>query len=824
MSESSSIFSSLKEGALSYLSGTFYGGGGTLTANEKSVVYDGDTKLSLTPTSVGKIKLTKGEDSQKAVVVYFDAALNNGTNYRLYADILNDGFIHLEKEEGDSYTTIATFQPDVSKCSGTYSGYPVGDDNHGVDYNNYLILDPNFDAGRDAYPMSSFLPYYSSYSSEQAWHYIARIRLSSLKQRYYTVEFYDSDNYGFGELSVVKTANGYWLSDGYYGYYTDEGAYNGLNLFDGESGDSFSVTLTEADKTITFGEKTGTYELAYDDLGTSLNATFGEEKASIRMFDHYLSYESDGKTSVYPIDSVDDLKGTFTDKTNTFSCDSDSYTGEYTVKFNDKAVDYKCVIENNRKSFSFDVDGVNYIISPDKYDVAVRVNKGGDISYYINGSRYDEAFVDDFVAHDKDNSFTLSVSSDFTYTLNNESGKAVYSYTHGDRYPSLVLEESANHKKLTPVFESAGYFVLESDNADDVTLYSASVLNEAYNTYSSNGKDTLVFDKDKLTYNGKSYDYEFTPHYQEGTGYYNFAVTSSLGLLIYDPDGCVYIGKSSFITKDTFATIAGTYSLYGKYGIENIKMSATGDLTLDTVNKAGDGLDRDVSYEYAIIMMADSSYNVVPVLAFVYEGIGIDVYFYDDHLMIAGLDYYREEVLNSWGVYVDEANENILYLNESDVYLNGDSLTIKKRSESDGKLVYETSSGTITIDTTGTTASATIVNGEDTINLTRKYTYEDYSKFAGEYDVNSTTVKFGKASSVNLTYEAVVGEGDSASTIEFSDMKFVLKDGKVALKFSVLFSGDYYLSMDEETNTVSASFEASSLPPIPPAPPAPPAA
>ncbi len=828
-SSSSSSYSSIPTPVtgetMSYLKGSFYGGGGTLLADEKKVVYEGDANLNLVPTSVGKITLTSEDEDgvttkQKAVVVYLSDS-SSGEAYRLYADTLNDGFVHLEKQEGEEYSKVASFQPDVSKYAGAYSAYGRDNEEHGSEYNFYFVLDPNFDTGRDAYPLGYCYPAHSSFSSEQNWYYLARIRLGIFNKGYYSVECYDSDGYGYGEWACVTADSGYTLDGGGYDvYYPDEGAYNNLELFEEGRDEAITTALSAEDRTITFGEKSGTYQIAYDEKGMYLEANFESEEAKLRLGDLYLTYESGDKTSVYPIDTISDLYGTFTDKVNTFSYDYDWETWDYALKFNDKTIEeYSFVTENNRKSFSFDVDGVNYVVSPDKSDVAVRVKKGDEVSYYINATRYDDLFVDTFVAHDANNSFSFSVDSGFAYAFDKESGETYYSYSHGDRYPSLVLKGSSGNKKLTPVFESAGYFLLKEDDKEDVTIYSETVLDKVYETYSSNGKDTLVISKDKLTYEGKDYDYEFAPYYQEGTAYYFFGIDSEIGSFVSNLSGWVLGEDDSFVTKSTFASIAGTYSLYSKYGIENIKMSATGDLSLDTTNKAGDGLDKDVPYDYYIYITEDTSNNIIPVVAFKYGGTNVLIYFYGDHLMIVGLDYYRYGILQSWGAYLDSDGSNILSINGGSLYLNGDELSITSMSESDGKTVYETDSGTLTVSYTSTGATASLVSEEGTTSFSRAYSFSDYDKFVGEYEVNNTTLKFAKAGGSAETYTATIGEGLFATSVDVNDMKFVLKDGNVTLAISPSGGTYYYLSIDA-SGTVTASYE-SSIPTPPPAPPLP---
>ncbi len=794
----------IPDGTLSYLKGKFFGGGGALSIDEGALKWEGDVSLSLKPTKVGKMMVGSFADNtlKDVIAVYFDADYNNGDTYCAYVDTVDDGFLHLAKKEGRKYETIATFQPDISKYAGTYSYY--GD---GSASNYYEIIDPEFDVERGVYPMARYYPNWSSWSDEQSWHILARVRIGSDNLPYYTVEFYDSDDYGYGEESLVLGESGIELYNVEYDTtecYIDAGAFNCLSLFDEKAGESVSTTVDVAEKTISFGEKSGTYEVAYDDKGMYLKVTFGEEEASLRLRDRHLLYETASGTTVYPIDDLSPLEGTFTDAANTISCEMDWDTWDYVLKWNGDAVTYTSVVENNRKSLAFEADGASYIVSPDKASSSVRVKKGDNVSYYINAERYDALFKHSFIAHDKSSDFTLAIADDFSCTMAGKSGKASYSYWHGDKFPSLVLSGDIGSKTLNLVQEDIGLFSLK-DGDEAVTLYSKTILDQVYGTYSSNGKDSFVLSETSITYEGKTYEYEFAPSYQSGLGYYYFGIASSLGNFESNLAGCFYSDEMSFVKKDIFAKIAGTYSLYGSYGIENIKISEGGDLALDTVNEAGDGLDKDVPYTYQIITTGGDD---IAVIGFLYKGYTIFIYVYEDHVTLTGLDYYRSSIVESWGVYLDESGSNILYVNDGSLYLNGSELTISSRSEGDSGLTYVTNEGTITFKD----GSATITSGDSVISLSREFSYADYAKFVGDYTANDTSVSFAKTTT---SYEVTIGDGDP---IDLSDTKFVLRDGKVAIEISY-FGSKYYLVIDATTGEVICEYEASSIPPAPPLPP-----
>lgn len=800
---------SIPDSSLSYLKGKFYGGGGSLSLDAKALKWEGDAQLTLTPTSVDILSLGTLEDAstlRQVPAVYFDGAYNGGVTYCLYADVVDDGFVHLDKKVGDTYETIETFQPDISEYAGTFSAY--GD---GSGYNYYEILDPDFDADRDVYPLARCYPYYGSYTEEQSWYALARIRAGDDDAPYYTVEFYDSDDYGYDEYQLVKKESGLELYDpfsDYTYYYSDAGAYDSLILFDGVSKESVYVSLDVEGKKISFGDKNGTYEVAFDDQGMLLKASFETETATLRMRDHYLIYEANGTATIYPIDTADELEGSFTDKTNTVSFAMDYDTWDYVLKWNGEAVDYNYVVANNRKSLSFSINGVDCIVSPDKGNVSVRVSVGESANYFINGERYDALFADSFFAHDENNDFALRIDGDFNYALGKESGKAVYSYWHGDKFPSLILEGSSDSKKLNVVQEDIGYFALSSDKEDDVVLYSGAVLDKVYGTYSSDGKDSFVLSSDAIVYQGKYYDYEFAPAYQSGMGTYNFGISTKLGVFEHNLAGCIYSSKLSLISKGIFAKIAGTYSLYGAYGIEKIKITEEGDLSLDTLNSAGDGLDKDVPYTYQIITTGGED---IAVLGFPYNGLTVFLYVYEDHVTVAGLNYYEEEITNTWGVYLDESASSILYVNDDELYYNGAAVTINSRTKLSSSLIYDTSVGIIAISASEEGASATILSDGAVTSLTRKYLYTDYSKFIGEYSTNDTTVKFEKTIT---SYQATIGSG---SPIGLTSMTFVLKDGKVAIQIPNLFD-KYYLILDDATGSVTCEYGGSNLPPAPPLP------
>lgn len=807
-------FEPLPDGALSYLKGTFYGGGGTLTVGEDKLTLDGENALSLFPTSVGAYSLsdkTTSEEpaSEEVTAVYFDAAYNGGTSYCLYADVLGDGFLHLSKKVGDGYEAIASFQPNVSKYAAPYSA-----DGGGSEYNFYYCLDSDFDFKRNAYPFPAYHPYSASYSSEQSWYALSRIRLDSDKEVYYTIEFFDSDDYGWGEYQLVVGEDGYELYDREYEYavyYADVGAFHNLTLFDDETKNSVQTTLSTTEKTFSFGDKSGNYTVNYDDEGMRLNVAFGNETAAFRFHDHYLTYEANDVTKIYPLDDVSELEGTYTDKVNTVSFALDWDTYEYGLKWNGQDVSYTYATRNNRKSLSFAVDGEDYVLSPDKGLVSVHLLKGEEESYFINAERFDALFTDTFVAHDESNDFTLRIDGDFHYTLKGESGDVIYQYDHGDKYPSLVFQGSADNKMLYLSQEDIGLYKLTGEGSKDVILYSQQVLDKVYGQYSSNGKDSLVINADSIMYNGKYYDYQFAPSFNEGLGIYYFGISSSLGDFVSNLLGCVYNDDTSFVSKDIFTEIAGTYSLYGKYGIESIKFTTDGDLFLDTVNEAGDGLDTDVPYEYQIITVDNYDGNIA-VVGFYYGGYTIFIYVYADYVKIVDLNYYENSIMNTWGVYVDAASENILYVNDNKLYWNGSSLTINSKTETNSGLVYDTSAGTIVFNVGDDDAYATVIAGGAATSLTRKYEFPDYNKFVGEYSANSTTVKFEKTVT---SYQATIGSGLAMS---LSDLVFVLKDGKVAIQIPSFFD-KYYLIMDDSTNTVSCEYVAGTLPPLPPAPP-----
>lgn len=785
----------INEDELSYLKGVFFGKEGTLTLTKEKMTLEGKSELSLVPTEVGVAKTTYkvGELLEEVDVpaVYFDATFNGGKDYRLYADTEDDGFIHFEKKEGENYVDFALFQPDISAYAGPFSY-----DGSGDAYNIYDVLESDFDFERDTYPLGRMNAY--SWSQEQYWYAKAHLRTDKDGAAVYTVEFFDGDDWSWGEKEItVRDGKIVLLEDGSASDISDAGAFRSLSLFDGEK--EVSLVSDPDAKTITFGGESGAYTTGLDENGFYLKGTFGEKEKLFHLKHRSLSVIEDGKEKIYAYNDVTPLLGEFTDKKDTLKF-AEKEEGGYSLSWNGEEISFSFALVNSRKGLSFKVGSDSYLMAPDKEESSVYLSKNGVVSYFLNDALYGTLFSDTFIAKDEENEFALLVGKNFQYIHKGKEGQAVYSYWHGDKFPALLLETG---ETLSIKQKEAGYFLLD-DGDKQITLYSGAILDAVYGEYSSDGVNTLTVDAYGMNFNGTKYAYTFKPYYDENLGIYYFGVDSKLGYFQSNLEGCFYSSKQSFVKKDLFASIAGVYSGYGKFGVENITFTKEGKLLLDLVNEKGDGLLKDVDTPYTIYTRAGGDGDKA-FLTFIRGDLSVFLYFYNDSVKIAGQTYYEESITLSWGVYMDEAKEHLLYVKDNMVYKDGRSLTISESKKVGDTRVLSTSEGLLSFEKTNDGYEALL----DGVKYTRALSFLDYQKFVGTYDVNNTKLIVERTP---LSYKVRVGENGSDV---FSSSTFVLKNGKVALKVPSFFD-NYYLTLDGET--VTASYEAGSLPPPPPLP------
>lgn len=787
---------SIEDSALGYLKGRFFGKEGTLTLSKEGLSLTGKKELALTPTSVGTVetKQTVGEETVTTNVpaVFFASDYNAGMDYRIYADTEGDGFVHLEKKEGGEYVEEGLFQVDASMYAA-----PLSYDGSGDIWNAYYVFDGAFDFERDVYPLAITAPGAGSWTYEQAWSALSYLRVDNENAPFITLQFFDPDGYGYGETKAV-------LQDGKVSFFedadtltwvSDAGAFRNLLLFDGEK--KVSLDLDPEEKTITMDEKTGTYVTGTDEKGFYLEASFDEETMKLRMGDHYVTKEQGGKETVLPLDMEDALLGAYTDKKDTFEF---ALTDDgYELKWNGAAVAYEFAVSNKRKALSFKDGSDSIIVSPDKDGSSVRVEKNGEVTYFINDEKYSALFSDTFLAKGEEE-FAILVDADFSYSFKGETGKASYSYWHGDKFPSLLLKDGTN---IEIVQEDAGYFLLKEGTKETV-LYSGSALNAVYGEYSSDGKDSFLIDATAISYKGKRYAYTFKPYYYANMGVYIFALDSELGYFRSNLASCLYSDDLSFVKKEVFSSIAGTYSGYGVYGLENITFTAEGKFLLDLPNEAGDGLLKDQEKEYII---ATQNGGAKAVVGFEYRGFIVYAYFFDGYVTIMGLNYYEQSTVLSYGVYLDETNSHILFLQGEKVYCDGTELRVNSRTKTGNSLLLETSGGTllITFDEDGEVLNASFGG----VAYSRELAFPDYDKFVGVFASGDNLVSVAKTS---LSYEITIK--GAFSPVALDNAVMVLRNGHIALKVSYGFT-DYYLVLGED-DVVTLEVAGGFLPPPPP--------
>lgn len=792
----------LDDSELYYLKGTFHGTTGTLDVTGKEVTLTSEnTSITLKPTSVKDEEI---DSSLTTLTLGFDELYNDGTAYRAYVDLDGDGFLHLEKLVSGSYVTYGTYQPDIALYQGVYSAYGSSDME-----DVYTVITNDFDAVRNGYYNDHVYQIY--WSNEQS--YIGRTRIRGTKEdSYITYEEYDSDGDGWGESELIKEENRVRLYDRTWemdNAVTDFGLIQCLEIFDGTSVIGIGADLEEG--ILYYGEEEGTLEIKNDEKGFYILSTLKEKETKIRFFHHYVTFEVGSEVKVYPINDTSEMAGTFTDKTNTISYVQDFDTEEYKLTFNDEETDFTYVIHNNRKAISFTKDGVTYIVTPEKSETAIKVSVNGKETYYLNDEEFASIFANTYVTHSDGKTSTFVINDDLTFTFGETSGQGTYVYSHGYTYPSLKMGDM----ELKIINSTLGLYDVSIGGKTELA-YSKATLDSVYGTYSSNGVDSLTIDEQYVTIGDKKYEYDFSYYLPSSSSWTQFAVslkgTEVETLVACNLAGTVVtieddVESKYYVSKDIFTTIAGTYSAYGKYGIENIKISSEGKLTLDTTNEDGTGLDRDVEYPYYIITNED--YGYIAEIIFTYKGTSIALDVYSDHVSIGTLNYYESTLTTSWGVYTDEAKENIVLIRDGDIYVNGTYDSISSYEEDENTITFTTTNGSLVI-TKGDTFTAVYTSEETTINLTRTLSYTDYSKFNGTYTINEKEVTFG-LDDTGLSYQAVI----DGFNFSFSSMNVSIVEGAIRLEISD-YSGKYYLTLNLETEVVTTSFEADSSIPTPP--------
>ncbi len=802
---------SIDEKDFSDLKGTFVGKSGTLNLTNAGLSIEGKLNLDLIPTKAIKLDSVVtdkegNETTYKIEALEFNSTYNKFT-YRAYIDLYGDGFFHLEKEVDGTFATLDTFMPEVGYLSGSYSSF--GDSSAS---NVYDIIDHDFDFDKGVYPCSRYFPLSLSYGPSNQFYYVSRTRIDTNNIKFpivVTMEMYDDDDYGYGEnivraISDKKGIVGYRFGDDSTASVTDPGALNKQVLFDGTS----TVTL-EMDAEImkfTLGDISGVYSTFVDKQGMRVDVKSGDATYSIRIGDHYVTVTNKDVTKVYAYNSVAELVGEFKKDGNTILI-SEGEEGSLVTKYNGTTVDTTYVIHNNRKSLKFATGSTVYIVSPDKLDTSVEVTSNGVKSFFINETLFRSYFVDTMVIHNKKANLSIKIDENLKAVEGTNSGNLALSYWHGQRYPSLVGKIGDKEITIKLIQPNIGYYEVTYGN-EVFDSFSMTTLNKVFGTYSSNYKDRLELDIEKVVIDSKVLSYELKPIYQKGTGTYTFGI--QVGEVVYENNlnGCFITSEKSYVKLDVFTSVFGTYSQYAKYGEENIKF-LDGKLTLDTVNSSNDGLDKDVEYNYLIMTAGDNSSKAV--IAFEYttnaagEKVYVYIYFYETYVTIVSQKYYKNGIYNSCGTYADESNSNVVYLQNDSIYYNGSQDFITSWKETEAGLVATSSTRTYTFKD----GKVSVKEGEATLELTRKLTYNDFDKFVGEYTVGEKTFSFVKNEVVG--YNLV----DGSTKFDLTSMKITGENGKLTLVVSS-FSAKYSLSIDLTTNEVTASYDAGLLPPPPP--------
>lgn len=805
----------INKDTFSYLLGTYYAKGMTLSFDEDKLTITGDVNLKIIPTEVRTDAKTIGEDETETeyLVCEFSEVYNDGKTYEAYVDF-EDGLLHVDQLILGEAKTIGTFMPDISFISGAYSF-----DGSGSSYNNYLIIDGGFDLDRGSFKANNH--YGDYYSNEEYWHYTSYYKKEG-DTVYTMINQLDGDDYNFGPYYIIQKEEKTYFWDSYtpvsefdptgtsMAYVNDVGGFGGITLFDGKN--SITTSIDTENRKFTYGDKEADYTYTRKEDGYHLICTIDGKETDFQMGNYHMKKTVDGKTTSLPFNNVEALEGEYEISGFKFSYKYDWDTDGYVVKFNDKVMsEYSYVIHNDRKAIKFTVDGKDYIISPDLAGSSVRLDTDNTIFYLINMKQFSKYYIRNFVAHDDKHDFTLNIDSDMSFIFDGKTGKAEFVYHRGDKYPSLNLKTDSDTYILSLKDNGCEYYTL-TKGSEVIDLFSEDMANKIYDEYTTSGKDNLFIDREYLTLDGKSYVYSFVPFYQEKSGTYDIAIATNAfdNELIYNQYGTLYteIDENTtkyYVTTSTLEKIAGSYSLNGKYGVENIKFTSDGKLTLDSLNATTHELIRDVEYNYSI-MTNGEDYNAV--IGFAYSPTTtVYIYFYANYVAITGLKYYRSEQLSAFGTYSD--GTDVIYYSEDTLYVNGEKKTIGNIASDFEKTIIQSGSDTYTFYTSSENNNVTLDNASTAKKLDRKLSFDDLSKYVGTYTINSTEVK--------VTKNQYSGYDVSVAGSSMDNKHIELHDGKLALTFGD-FSCTYYLMLDEETGKITTDYQSASIPTPPPLP------
>lgn len=609
---------------LGVLKGTFNGGEGVLTVSNSRIALKGkelNFDLPINEIKDEDLKVNNGK------VVYF----GKDNLYRLY---LSDLYVKkpvLETKGENGYEEVGSFMPTIDEFAGSYFLPIYGETNYNPDYTS-IFIGGEFDFDRQLY--------YSTFS-------FLNNKYNNLNTYYF--------NSGFREIEgkLVKTIDQYdYADDTLIGSYllgtkddkkflqaADEVSSNfilgeapfNISYF-GENGNlNFIYDATK--NTTTLDDKEYTIAISSDEKGALYTLTSGDTVRKFRATSFGISEIVGDKLVDYAFDGNEKyIAGEFTSSEFKASIDIENKK----AVINGKEASFEYVLREKRKAIEVTIDEKTYTIFGFKDDTAdnyvIRLQLDGVNYYLVNKELNTSLFVGTHVNKGFQQKEKIVIDENLQFTYNDTTKPVDLEYDVLSDSVFIQFEDQNQTFKFHLEDDALGAFILESETDEKVFLPEES-LAKFDGSFTTKIQPELVFENEKATLNGKTYDYRIDLVFEQKTfaNYINLTISQgainrtfimdSLGTIaeykgVKEDNGLNF--TDTYIKESDANSLIGRYSLLTKYGEENFEFKEDGTFFADQLRANGQELQENVKKEFTLSYSSFNSLSV-PTINFVHE-------------------------------------------------------------------------------------------------------------------------------------------------------------------------------------------------------------
>lgn len=796
--------------------GTYY------DKNQTLIVGDNEVKLGtevnpFSITNIKKEKLVSSTGLFTRTVAYLKN--DDGKEYKMYYSPSSFYTLQLEEKTAEGYKLVNDFQPVNEQLQGAFNSY--GD---GSPYNLNLYFGSEFDNTYGVFKIN-----YGNYNlskSADTYYYVTYFGTVNGEKTFFFNIYDYYDNYDYGRYGLVSS-NGvvglYSYEDDYLEYVSDT-----VNLSDSyffEDGSEITLSADTEANTVVYNEVTYTYSSSFDSNGQVITLkSEGHNDVTIRP-DVYGATFTEGDVTKYGAYNETSCFENYVygnkDVEFIFTQDLD---GNYLLLVNGEETEFEFLISDKRKSIKFVLNGNTYVVSPEKFTVALKITNGDNVDYLVNESSYKSQFISEFINVVDGKKSVLSCDYNLTVTYGeNKTADGYLYYVPGMKSPTLKYEVDGVTNELEILDENNNIYSLKS--GDTVATYFNKVNFDAgYGTYTHKFEKEIVFEDTTITYYGEKVNYTLVAEYNASSFSYDTKIEFVIGevkhsllytsTLVLSEDICDENGEvvdsTTYILYSYFESLVGTYYFDGAYGPEKFKLTSDGHFYADTLNKETNQLE-EVEYNYRLTMnMNYTTGELSPVIGFeALPNYFVLLYKVDNGVLSFNSVYTREDLFNVRGVYASSDCSTVLYMVNNVAYLNGTECTISNiKTLTDGiQFALDETMETITITNDG---KVTISNKTGESQL-EKVDF-DITEYVGDYTSQSS-------SGLDVKFEEVVDPLTNLTTYKLKrgstnfDYVVTSYNGHIALMFVDIF-GKYYLYKNGDE--IVYTEEGGMLPPPPP--------